>query len=66
MGTHDVFMADILSVSADEEYFDEDGKLRLDKSGLIAYSHGEYYKLGKKIGKFGFSAAKKKKRRQTK
>ena len=66
MGTHDVFMADILSVSADEEYFDEDGKLRLDKSGLIAYSHGEYYKLGKKIGKFGFSATKKKKRRQTK
>ena len=65
MGTHDVFMADILSVSADEEYFDEDGKLRLDKSGLIAYSHGEYYKLGKQIGKFGFSTAKKKKRRKT-
>ena len=60
MGTHDVFMADILSVSADEEYFDDNDKLRLDKAGLIAYSHGEYYTLGKKLGKFGFSAAKKK------
>ena len=60
MGTHDVFMADILSVSADEEYFDENDKLRLDKAGLISYSHGEYYALGKKIGKFGFSATKKK------
>ena len=60
MGTHDVFMADILSVSADEEYFDENDKLRLDKAGLMAYSHGEYYALGKKIGRFGFSAAKKK------
>ena len=60
MGTHDVFMADILSVSADEEYFDENDKLRLDKAGLMAYSHGEYYALGKRIGRFGFSAAKKK------
>jgi flavin reductase (DIM6/NTAB) family NADH-FMN oxidoreductase RutF len=59
-GTHDVFMADIISVSADEEYFDENDKLRLDKAGLIAYSHGEYYALGRKLGKFGFSAAKKK------
>ncbi len=66
MGTHDVFMADILSVSADESYFDEDGRLRLDKAGLIAYSHGEYFALGKKIGKFGYSAAKKKKRGTTK
>lgn len=60
MGTHDVFMADIISVSADEEYFDENDKLRLDKAGLIAYSHGEYYALGRKLGKFGFSTAKKK------
>ncbi len=66
MGTHDVFMADVLSVSANEEYFDENDKLRLDKAKLIAYSHGEYYSLGKKLGKFGFSAAKKKKRRGTK
>ncbi len=63
MGTHDVFMADILSVSCDEEYFDENDKMRLDKAGLLAYSHGEYFALGKKIGKFGFSAAKKKARR---
>ena len=60
MGTHDVFMADIISVSADEEYFDENDKLRLDKAGLMAYSHGEYYALGRKLGKFGFSTAKKK------
>ncbi len=65
-GTHDIFMADILAVSADEKYFDENDRLRLDKAGLIAYSHGEYYALGKRIGKFGFSTAKKKKRRSSK
>ena len=60
-GTHDVFLADIVNVSVREDMMDEKGKLCLEKAGLIAYSHGEYYALGKRIGKFGFSAAKKKK-----
>lgn len=60
MGTHDVFIADILSVSCDDALIDEAGKIHLEKAGLIAYAHGEYYALGKMLGKFGFSAAKKK------
>lgn len=59
-GTHNIFLADILNVSCDEELLDEKGRICLDRAGLIAYAHGEYYALGKKIGKFGFSAAKKK------
>ncbi len=60
-GTHDIFLADIVSVSCDSSLLDESGRLRFDKAGLIAYSHGEYFALGKKLGSFGFSAAKKKK-----
>jgi len=55
MGTHDVFIADIVSVSCDEEIIDENGKIRFDKAGLLAYAHGEYYALGEKLGTFGFS-----------
>ena len=61
-GTHDIFLADIVNVSCREDIMDEGGRIRLDKAGLMAYSHGEYFALGKKLGKFGFSAAKKKKR----
>lgn len=58
MGTHDVFIADILSVSADEKIIDENGKLRFDRANLLAYAHGEYYALGEKLGEFGFSTKK--------
>ncbi len=58
MGTHDVFIADIVSVSCDDSILDEDGKIRFDKAGLLAYAHGEYYALGDKVGKFGFSTKK--------
>ncbi len=57
-GTHDIFMADIVSVSCDEKLFDEKGKICLERAGLIAYSHGEYYSLGRRLGKFGFSTDK--------
>ncbi len=60
MGTHDVFIADIVSVSADESVIDEAGKLRFDRANLLAYAHGEYFALGERIGSFGFSATKKK------
>ncbi len=58
MGTHDVFIADIVSVSCDDSIMDETGKIRFDKAGLLAYAHGEYYALGEKVGKFGFSTKK--------
>lgn len=61
LGSHDMFMADIVAVNVDESLFDKDDKMRLDKANLVAYAHGEYFELGKKIGKFGFSTNKKKK-----
>lgn len=61
LGSHDMFMADIVAVDVDESLLDKEGKLHLEKAGLAAYVHGEYFELGKKIGKFGFSTAKKKK-----
>lgn len=58
MGTHDVFIADILSVSADEDILDGRGKICFERAGLLAYAHGEYYALGEKLGSFGFSTKK--------
>lgn len=58
MGTHDVFIADIVSVSCDDSILDETGKIRFDRADLMAYAHGEYYALGEKVGKFGFSTKK--------
>ena len=61
LGSHDMFLADIVAVDVDEDLVDEDGQLHLARAGLVAYSHGEYFELGKRIGKFGYSVAKKKK-----
>ena len=58
MGSHDVFIADILGVSAHDDLFDEAGRLCLERANLLAYAHGEYFALGEKLGKFGFSTAK--------
>ena len=63
LGTHDMFLADIVTVSVEESLLDESGKLCLERAHLAAFAHGEYYEVGKKIGKFGFSAVKKKKKR---
>ena len=62
MGSHDVFMADIVSVSCREELMSGDGRLMLDAANLLAYAHGEYFSLGEKLGKFGFSTDKSKAR----
>lgn len=59
LGSHDMFIADIIAVYADEKLMDEKGKLCISRAHLAAYAHGEYYVLGKRIGKFGFSVAKK-------
>lgn len=59
LGTHDMFMADIVAVNVDERYVDEKGKLRIEQCSLAAYAHGSYFALGKKIGSFGYSVKKK-------
>lgn len=61
MGSHDVFVAEILSVSVDEGLMDANGKLRLERADLLAFGHGEYYALGRRVGVFGFSAIKRRK-----
>lgn len=61
LGSHDMFLADIVAVDVDESMLDENGKLHLERAGLVAYAHGEYYELGKRLGKFGYAVAKKKK-----
>lgn len=61
LGTHDMFLADIVGVNIDESLIDKNGRLCMEKASLCAYAHGDYYELGKKIGKFGFSAARKRK-----
>ena len=64
LGSHDMFLADILAVYVEDRLLDESGKLHLEKADLCAYAHGDYYALGKILGHFGFSAAKKKKKRK--
>ena len=61
LGSHDMFMADIVSVHVEDALIGADGKLRLEQAHLAAFAHGEYFALGKKLGWFGFSASKKKK-----
>jgi len=58
LGTHDMFVADILCVNIAKKLIDEKGKLNLDQANLIAYSHGEYFALGEKLGKFGYTVKK--------
>lgn len=61
LGSHDMFIADVMNVLADERYIDpETGKFDLRAANLLAYSHGEYYTLGDSIGHFGWSVRKKK------
>ena len=60
MGSHDVFIADIVSVSCKEELISDEGKIHFENADLLAYAHGEYYTLGERVGRFGFSTDKKK------
>ncbi len=64
LGSHDMFLAEITAVHVDEKLLDANGRFELEKSGLIAFCHGAYYALGKKLGTFGFSVEKKKTRKQ--
>jgi flavin reductase (DIM6/NTAB) family NADH-FMN oxidoreductase RutF len=58
LGSHDMFIAEVVSTDIDESLLDENGRLDLHKADLVAYSHGEYFTLGKKLGKFGFTSLK--------
>lgn len=58
LGSHDMFIGEVKGVTVDDSYMDEKGRFALEKCGLTAYSHGEYYSLGKKLGKFGYSVKK--------
>lgn len=59
LGSHHMFLADVVAVHADEAYMDETGRFCLDQAEPIAYSHGTYYSLGEKLGTFGYSIKKK-------
>lgn len=58
LGSHDMFIAEVVNVQADNRYFDEEGKWHLEKANPLAYLHGAYYGLGDFIGRFGFSVKK--------
>ena len=65
-GSHTTFIAEVLSIDADEKYMDEKGAFDISKCELIAYANGGYYLLGKKLGKFGYSVEKKKTKQRRK
>ena len=62
LGSHDLFLAEVVAVDVDERLLDENGKLCLGKAKLIVYSHGDYLALGRKLGSFGYSVRKKKRK----
>lgn len=64
LGSHDMFLAQIVGVNVSEDILDSEGHLRLDKAGLVAFAHGEYFELGRRLGSFGFSVRKKPKHRK--
>ena len=64
LGSHEMFLSEIVAVDVDEQLVDREGKLHLSRAGLAAYAHGEYFALGERLGTFGFSVRKKPPRKQ--
>ena len=62
LGSHDLFLAEVVAVDVDESLLDETGKLCLNRAKLIVYSHGDYLALGRRLGRFGYSVRKKPRR----
>ena len=60
LGSHHMFIADVVGVTVDDKYMDEKNKFNINETGLVMYSHGEYFAMGEKLGKFGYSIQKKK------
>ena len=61
LGSHDMFLAEIVGLTVDSDLVDENGKVNLSKAGLLGYLHGEYHTVGRNVGNFGFSVRKKNK-----
>ena len=59
-----MFVAEVVNVTVEDTYMNDTGKFELNESGLVTYSHGEYFLLGEKLGKFGYSVQKKKDRKK--
>lgn len=66
LGSHHMFIADVVGVVVDDKYFDETNRFHINDTNLIMYSHGEYFALGEKLGKFGYSVKKSKKNKKQK
>ena len=66
LGSHSLFLADVLAVHVESDYMDEKGKFDLAKAQPMVYSHGEYYGIGKRLGTFGYSIKKRRKKKQKK
>lgn len=64
LGSHDLFLAEVVHVGVEDRYMDESGKFCLNKTGLAVYSHGEYFGLGESLGTFGYSVRRRKKQGQ--
>lgn len=64
LGSHDMFLADVVAVHADEKYMDENHKFHLEKADPIIYSHGSYFGCGELLGTFGYSVKKREKKRK--
>lgn len=58
LGSHHMFLAEVVAVNVSDEYLDDTGKFHFDQSKPICYSHGQYFSLGKNLGKFGYSVTK--------
>lgn len=63
LGSHHMFVAEVLGVDIDDRYLDEKGKFRLNEANPIVYSHGEYFGIGRKLGSFGYSVRRKQKKK---
>ena len=61
LGSHTMFVGEVVNVTVEDKYLNESGKFELNSTGLVSYSHGEYFLLGEKLGKFGYSVQRKKK-----
>lgn len=64
LGSHHMFIADVTAVHVDDSYMDENNSFKLNDSGLLIYSHGQYLGLGKELGSFGYSVSRKKKKKK--
>jgi len=64
LGSHDMFIANVVNVCADEKYINPaTNSFELEKANLLTYSHGKYYSIGEKLGFFGYSVEKKKRKK---